>query len=259
MLKFYFLFISIFCISILFANVGPNILFTYTEFDAGNIIEGPNYTFKFPFKNIGDDTLIISSVKSSCGCLVPIYKYLPLLPNQWDTIYGVYNTNGRPGPCSKTITITSNDPIKSYNVLVLRCFTLSKKRYDIQLKDDDKTYYSLNFESRPFTCFFINENYLSCNYKIIEFINNDTNIISLHVFIPEGSIYTSYISLNKIELKPLINDSLFIQNLELLPNEKCFLYISLYDLHKYYKKSYFNQKPFYFDDLIYPVHLYYRN
>jgi hypothetical protein len=60
----------------------------------------------FEFTNTGDAPLIISDVKSSCGCTVPSKPTEPILPGQTGKIDVKYNMN--PGPIRKTITVESN-------------------------------------------------------------------------------------------------------------------------------------------------------
>jgi len=50
--------------------------------------------------------LIISDVKSSCGCTVPSKPTEPILPGKTGKIEVKYNMN--PGPIRKTITVESN-------------------------------------------------------------------------------------------------------------------------------------------------------
>ncbi|PLX09633.1 MAG: hypothetical protein C0594_05705, partial [Marinilabiliales bacterium] len=49
----------------------PNILFEKTVHDFGTIPYGGDGTCEFVFKNTGKDPLVLSNVKSSCGCTVP--------------------------------------------------------------------------------------------------------------------------------------------------------------------------------------------
>jgi hypothetical protein len=49
----------------------PEIKFKYEKLERKDIEYGENGVFLFPFKNIGKDTIIISRVQSSCGCVAP--------------------------------------------------------------------------------------------------------------------------------------------------------------------------------------------
>jgi uncharacterized protein DUF1573 len=61
----------------------------------------------FRFKNIGKSPLIITKIKSSCGCTVPKKPTDPILPGETGEIEVKYDTK-RLGGFSKMITVTSN-------------------------------------------------------------------------------------------------------------------------------------------------------
>lgn len=86
----------------------PQFKFENELHDFGEIPEGPQATHEFKFKNIGKEPLVLSNVKASCGCTTPSWTKEPVLPGKEGSIAATYNTQGRPGPFSKAITITSN-------------------------------------------------------------------------------------------------------------------------------------------------------
>jgi hypothetical protein len=94
----------------------PRLQLDYLYLDRGEIMFMGDPIFRFPFTNTGDDTLIIASVKSSCGCLVPSYNRQPIAPGATDTIYGKYDTR-REGYFSKSMTISSNDPAEPTQII----------------------------------------------------------------------------------------------------------------------------------------------
>ena len=61
----------------------------------------------FKFKNIGKSPLVISDIKSSCGCTIPKKPTEPIMPGETGEIEVKYATN-RPGGFSKMITVNSN-------------------------------------------------------------------------------------------------------------------------------------------------------
>ncbi|MCK9613559.1 MAG: DUF1573 domain-containing protein [Bacteroidales bacterium] len=83
------------------------IKFDKTEHDYGTIKKGADGSCEFTFKNTGKEPLILSNVKSSCGCTVPTWPKDPILPGQTGAIKVVYDTK-RVGTISKTITVISN-------------------------------------------------------------------------------------------------------------------------------------------------------
>jgi hypothetical protein len=86
----------------------PKIEFKESEFDFKDLDEGPQAKHEFVFKNTGKEPLILTNVKASCGCTTPSWPKEPVLPGQEGKILVTYNTQGRPGPFTKSITITSN-------------------------------------------------------------------------------------------------------------------------------------------------------
>jgi hypothetical protein len=86
---------------------GAKIEFNKEVHDYGNIKYGGEPYCSFEFKNTGDEPLIISNAKGSCGCTVPEWPKEPIAPGAKGTIRVKYDTN-RPGPINKSVTITSN-------------------------------------------------------------------------------------------------------------------------------------------------------
>jgi hypothetical protein len=82
--------------------------FRETTHDFGQIEEGTIAEHEFVFTNTGDQPLILSSVKASCGCTTPSWTKEPILPGKTGHVKASYNSSNRPGGFNKTITITSN-------------------------------------------------------------------------------------------------------------------------------------------------------
>lgn len=94
-----------------------NMVFNEDTHDFGTIPEGPQAEFEFKFKNTGTEPIVISGVHASCGCTTPSYSKEPVKPGETGTIKAVYNTQGRPTPFNKSITVASNAGTK---VLVIK-------------------------------------------------------------------------------------------------------------------------------------------
>lgn len=99
------------------ANAQAKINFKSDTVDYGEIAKGSDGVRVFEFTNIGNAPLIISDVKSSCGCTVPKKPDGPIAPGASSTIQVKYDTN-RVGPIRKTITVYSNadEPIKALKI-----------------------------------------------------------------------------------------------------------------------------------------------
>lgn len=96
--------------------VDPNIPKTTMSFsdmthDFGNIQEGDKVSHVFTFTNNGDEPLIINSAKGSCGCTVPEWPKEPIPPGGESDIKVEFNSKGKAGKQTKTVTINANtDP-----------------------------------------------------------------------------------------------------------------------------------------------------
>lgn len=86
---------------------GAKIRFIETEHNYGTIQKGGDGKCTFTFVNEGNEPLILSNVKASCGCTTPSYTQKPVMPGKEGTIDVKYNTNNV-GGFSKTVTVTSN-------------------------------------------------------------------------------------------------------------------------------------------------------
>ncbi len=86
---------------------GPKITFNEMEHNYGTIQKGGDGNCEFVFTNEGNEPLILSSVKASCGCTTPSWTKEPIMPGKTGTIKVKYNTNNQ-GGFTKTITVMSN-------------------------------------------------------------------------------------------------------------------------------------------------------
>jgi Protein of unknown function (DUF1573) len=108
-------------VSIAYTNVasaqietGAKIEFKKETHDYGTVKFGENGDCTFEFKNTGNEPLIISNAKGSCGCTVPDWPKEPIAPGETGKITVHYDTQ-RAGAINKSVTINSNainEPIK---------------------------------------------------------------------------------------------------------------------------------------------------
>jgi Protein of unknown function (DUF1573) len=84
------------------------IKFDETVHDFGTINQGDKVNYTFKFTNVGDEDFIISNAVGSCGCTVAEYTKDPTKPGQTGEIKVVFNSAGKSGQQSKTVTLTTN-------------------------------------------------------------------------------------------------------------------------------------------------------
>jgi len=117
--------ISILAVVALFATVsfgqakadGPVMTLESTEVDYGEIMQDSEPLRAFKFTNTGNEPLIISNAKGSCGCTVPSYPKDPILPGESAKIEVRYDTK-RIGPFQKTITLTTNEATPTHTLKI---------------------------------------------------------------------------------------------------------------------------------------------
>ena len=85
-----------------------SIEFKETLFNFGDIKSGDIVTHNFVFYNTGKNPLIINSAMGSCGCTVPSYPETPIAPGDSAEMKVVFNSTGKSGPTTKSVTIVAN-------------------------------------------------------------------------------------------------------------------------------------------------------
>jgi Protein of unknown function (DUF1573) len=100
---------------------GPKMQFAAEVIDYGKIKHNSDGNRVFKFKNTGDDGLVITSARGSCGCTVPTYSETAIAPGKDGEIKVRYATD-RVGPFTKTVTVTTNekegDNFKTYMLTI---------------------------------------------------------------------------------------------------------------------------------------------
>lgn len=84
------------------------LVFREYEFDFGKITEGEKVAHIFSFENKGPGKLVIKSASTSCGCTVPKYDRSPIPPGKGGNLEVVFDSGGRSGIQTKTISVRSN-------------------------------------------------------------------------------------------------------------------------------------------------------
>jgi hypothetical protein len=84
------------------------IFFREYQYDFGKVAEGEKISHTFIFDNKGTANLIITSASTTCGCTVSKYNTKPIPPGTNGNLEVVFDTSGREGMQTKTITVKSN-------------------------------------------------------------------------------------------------------------------------------------------------------
>lgn len=88
------------------ANAGV-LSFETEEIDYGTIPFNADGVRVFKFTNTGKEPIVITQVKTSCGCTSPTYSKEPVMAGETGEIQVKYATN-RVGKFTKTVTVISN-------------------------------------------------------------------------------------------------------------------------------------------------------
>jgi hypothetical protein len=84
------------------------ISFKEYEHNFGRVTAGEKVACIFTFQNTGTAPLVISSATTSCDCTVSRYEKKPVLAGESGIIEVVFNSSGRNGKQTKTVTVQSN-------------------------------------------------------------------------------------------------------------------------------------------------------
>lgn len=87
---------------------GAKIFFAERSFDFGDIVQGDKVEHVFVMENTGNEPLILSDVRTTCGCTAPEWPRDPIPPGQKADLRVVFNSTGKMGMQNKVITVMSN-------------------------------------------------------------------------------------------------------------------------------------------------------
>ena len=90
----------------------PEIRFEKTEHNLGRILQGEKVGYNFNFTNDGGASLVIMDASASCGCTVPKYSKEPIAPGEKGSVEVVFDSSGRMGQQSKTVTLKTNGKVQ---------------------------------------------------------------------------------------------------------------------------------------------------
>ena len=96
---------------------GPTTSMTFaeSEFDYGTITSGEKVEHVYKFTNTGNEPLIISDAKGSCGCTVPEWPKEPIAPGKTGEIMVKFDSSNKSGNQSKRVTLTANtEPAQTF-------------------------------------------------------------------------------------------------------------------------------------------------
>lgn len=118
---------------------GAEITFKETNHDFGTIPFKGNGSYEFEFVNTGNEPLILTQPKSSCGCTVPEWPRKPILPGESEVVKVTYKNTDRPGSFNKYVTVFSNAKVNKEVKLHIKGTVEAQPTDASPLKDEGGT------------------------------------------------------------------------------------------------------------------------
>jgi hypothetical protein len=87
---------------------GAVIEFDKEVHDFGQIVSGERISYAFRFTNTGTEPLLITGIRSGCGCTVGEYPKEPILPKKSGRVQVVFNSSGRRGFQAEIVRVFTN-------------------------------------------------------------------------------------------------------------------------------------------------------
>ncbi len=121
----------------------PKIAVDNAVYDFGTVLEGVFVTHKFLLSNVGDEPLMITSVRTRCGCTATALSKTNLEPGESVELEANLDTAGFGGSVSKSISVESNDPENARLTLRLTGVVTRQAPYHIAISDFNYLFYLL--------------------------------------------------------------------------------------------------------------------
>ncbi len=136
------------CCTILTAGLvhaAPKLVVDQVNYDFGSVSQGERVLHTFKFTNAGDEPLLISKVRSSCGCTAALLSAKHLDPGEQGELQANFDSARFRGSVSKKIYLYSNDPLVPVKPLqikgqVLELFNLSPRQVNFGAVEAGETF-----------------------------------------------------------------------------------------------------------------------
>jgi len=112
-------------------------------YDFGEVLKGSLVIHTFALTNVGDETLTINRVRTSCGCTTTTLSNTSLAPGESVGLESVFDTWGYGGRVLKSIFVESNDPDTPRLTLRLTGVVKEPEPYHIAVGDLNYLFYLL--------------------------------------------------------------------------------------------------------------------
>ena len=104
---------------------GPQLTFAEKSHDFGDIQQGDRISHTFKFTNTGSQPLLISEVKTTCGCTATNWTREPVAPGATGEVSATFDSAGKRNIQRKVIAIHSN-AINPQEIVILVSHVLTR-------------------------------------------------------------------------------------------------------------------------------------
>lgn len=110
-------------------QTGPQLTWEDSNHNFGEVVIGDKVEHTYKFTNTGNEPLIITNVKPSCGCTLPKnWPRDPIMPGDSGELVIAFDSAGKPlGKLERTTAIISNAANTSANQIKFSAFIIEKK------------------------------------------------------------------------------------------------------------------------------------
>ena len=112
-------------------------------YNFGEVLKGSLVIHTFTLTNVGDETLTINRVRTSCGCTTTTLSNTSLAPGESVGLEAVFDTWGYGGRVLKSIFVETNDPDTPRLTLRLTGVVKEPEPYHIAVGDLNYLFYLL--------------------------------------------------------------------------------------------------------------------
>jgi len=128
-----------------FVHAAPKLLVDQPDYNFGSVPQGERVLHAFKFMNAGDEPLLISKVRSSCGCTAVLLSEKRLEPGEEGELQSNFDSARFRGSVSKKIYLYSNDPqvpVKPLQIKgqVLELFSLVPRQVNFGVVKSGETF-----------------------------------------------------------------------------------------------------------------------
>jgi hypothetical protein len=106
--------------------IAPVVGFNTIEYDFGDMKQGEKKDYTFNITNTGKSDLIIRNVRSSCGCTAVAPSKKVIAAGETAPIKVTFDSRGKRGRQSKSVTVITNDPKNSTSTLRVSCNVITE-------------------------------------------------------------------------------------------------------------------------------------